>query len=84
MQPHAIPITYGRIRAPNGTQRDLIRQFRDTAWDFANYQPVDGILVPFLIGNTEDGVVNSTVTISSVQWNYAVGPSDFALKGAAQ
>jgi hypothetical protein len=30
---HAMPIAYSRARAPNFTQRYLIRQFRDTAQD---------------------------------------------------
>ncbi|MCU1307403.1 MAG: hypothetical protein JWN45_2098 [Acidobacteriaceae bacterium] len=58
--------------------------YTKAAADFANYQTAGGVLTPLLIANTEDGIINSTVTINSVQWNYAVGASDFMLTGSAQ
>jgi hypothetical protein len=60
------------------------KSYTKAAADFSNYQSVNGILVPLSMTNAMNGVVNSTVSISNVQWNYPVGPNDFTLTGSAQ
>ena len=49
------------------------------ARDFANYQPVNGFLVPFQITNWVSGNSVSVTTISAVQLNIAVTESEFDL-----
>lgn len=49
------------------------------ARDFANYQPTGGYLLPLQITNSFDGKAVSITTISSVEFNVAVTPSEFDL-----
>jgi len=56
-------------------------QYTTAAVDYSNYQAVNGVLVPFSTTNAEDGAVVTTTTVTWVQWNYPVDPSDFTLTG---
>jgi len=56
-------------------------QYTTAAVDYSNFQAVSAVLVPFSTSNTQDGTVVTTTTVTSVQWNYPIDPSDFMLTG---
>jgi len=58
---------------------DDAKSYTNAATDFSNYQSINGVLLPLSLVNTVNGVVNGTVTITSVQWSYPVGTNDFTL-----
>ena len=61
-----------------------INAWVDLAAEFSDYRPVAGLLVPFTIRCTETGAVPRTVTITSIDFNVGVDPTEFDLSGGAQ
>jgi outer membrane lipoprotein-sorting protein len=60
-------------------------QFLSAAFEFANYQAVSGVLVPFQITIYFNGQEAGVVTVGSVSFNTGLSPSEFdAPSGGAQ
>jgi len=56
----------------------------DVAMEFGDFRQVSGVLVPFAITTYEDGIAVSVLSVSSVQFNVGVAPSEFDLLGGGQ
>jgi hypothetical protein len=52
--------------------------------DFSGYQAVSGILVPFTLVMTQEGSPSTIASISTINFNVGLLPSDFTLGGGGQ